>query len=167
MNGEGLFAVIGTIFGFLLFALWDIYKERQRKKGERKRLIGLLRTELLSNLGICRNSKEILSGDLRSIEETKTESVISPVSFSDQSWNIVRGGDIMSIFDDEKLQKLSQLYDGIRMVNRVLANRDITRTTSKALSQYPLIITAYNKRLIEMISTLEVAINEVLKTCVA
>ena len=163
MNGEGLFALIGTIIGFLFFALWDILKERKRKKKERKRIIGLVRTELLSNLSICRNSKEILSHELKSIKETATESVIAPVSFSDQAWNIVRAGDIMSIFDDTKLQKLSQLYDGFRMVNTVLANRDILRTTSKALTQYPVIIIAYNQRLVGMISTLEVGINEVLK----
>ena len=163
MNGEGLFTLLGTILGFLLFVLWDRSKERQHQSKERKRIISLLRTELLSNLDACRNSKNILSHDLRSIEETKTESVISPLSFSDSSWHIVRAGDVMSIFDDEKLQKLSQLYDGFRMVNTVLANRDILRTTSKALVEYPLMMKAYNYRLIEMISTLEAEINEVLK----
>ena len=163
MNGEGLFALIGTIIGFLLFALWDILKERKRKKEERKRIIGLLKTELISNLSICRNSKELLARDLRVIEETGTEFLFTPVSFTDQSWNIVRAGGIMSVFNEEKLQKLSKLYDGFRMVNTVLANRDITRATSRALTQYPTIIRAYNKRLIEMISTVEAEINVVLK----
>ena len=48
------------------------------------------------------------------------------------------------------------------MVNTVLASRDITRATSKALREYPIIIKAYNSRLIEMISTLETGIKEVL-----
>ena len=163
MNGEGLFALIGTILGFLLGVGWEKWKERQYQGKERRRIIGLLRTELISNLSICTNSKELLSRDLRAIEETGTEFLFTPVSFSDQSWNIVRAGGIMSVFNDEKLQKLSQLYDGFRMVNTVLANRDITRATSKALTQYPTIIRAYNKRLIEMISTVEAEINVVLK----
>lgn len=163
MNGEGLFAVFGTIIGFLLFVLWDRWKEHEYQSKERRRIIGLLRTELLSNLTICRNSKAILSRDLRAIEETKTESVISPVPLSISAWDIVRAANIMSVFNNEKLQKLSQLYDGFRMVNTVLANREITRATSKQLREYPLIIRAYNKRLIEMISTLEVRINEVQK----
>jgi hypothetical protein len=163
MDGEGLFAVIGTVFGFLLFALWDILKERKRKNEERKRIIDLLKTELLDNLEICRNSKEMLSRDLKFIEETKTESVITPVSFSDSSWNIARSGDIMSSFNDVKLKKLSRLYSGFRMVNTVLASRDITRATSKALREYPSIIRAYNQRLIEMISTMEAETAEALK----
>ena len=163
MNSEGLFTLVGTIFGFLLFLVWDTWKERKRKSEERKRIIGLLKTELLDNLDICRNSKDILSRDLKSIEETRTESAITPVSFSDASWNIVRSGDIMSIFNDEKLKKLSQLYSGFRMVNTVLTSRDITRATSKALIEYSSIIKAYNQRLIQMISTSEAEINEVLK----
>jgi len=163
MNGEGLFAVIGTIFGFLLFALWDIWKERKRKSEDRKRIIGLLKTELLDNLGICRNSKEILNSDLKSMEEKGTENLITPASFSESAWNIARAGDILSILNDEKLKKISQLYTGFRMINTVLVNRDMVRATSRALTSYQSIISSYNKVLINMISILETGINEVLK----
>ena len=158
MVGEVLFALLGTILGFLLFVIWDVAQEHQRKGKERKRIIGLLKTELLDNLDICRNSKDLLSHDLKLIEETGTESVITPVSFSDSSWNITRSGDILSIFDDKQLKKLSELYSGFRMANTVLASR----ATSKALREYPIMIKAYNARLIEMISTLEVETKELI-----
>ena len=163
MDDAGLWAIVGTIIGFFLFVIWDAWKDYKQKTKERKRIVTLLKTELLDNLDICRNSKAMLASDLKAIEETGTESVITPVSFSDSSWNISRSADILSFFTNDKLKKICELYSGFRMVNTVLANRDLTRATSKSLIQYPTIIKAYNYRLIEMISTLEAGITESIK----
>jgi hypothetical protein len=164
IDEAGLWTIVGTVIGFLLFALWDKVTKHQTQVKERKRIVSLLKTELLDNLDICRNSKSLLARELQMIEQTGTESLFTPVSFSDTAWNICRSADILVIFTDDKLKKLSELYSGLRMVNTMLVNREMTRATSRALAQYPAIIKAYNIRLVESISTTEVAISNIIKT---
>ena len=164
IDEAGLWTIVGTVIGFLLFALWDRVAKYQTEVNERKRIVSLLKTELLDNLDICRNSKSLLTRDLQMIEQTGTESLFTPVSFSDSAWNICRSADILAIFSDDKLKKLCELYSGFRMVNTMLVNREMTRATSRALTQYPAIIKAYNIRLVESISTTELAISDVIKT---
>lgn len=164
IDEAGLWTIVGTVIGFLLFALWDRVTKYQTEVNERKRIVSLLKTELLDNLDICRNSKTLLTKDLQMIEQTGTESLFTPVSFSDSAWNICRSADILAIFSDDKLKKLCELYSGLRMVNTMLVNREMTRATSRALTQYPAIIKAYNIRLVESISTTELAISDVVKT---
>ena len=164
MDEAGLWALAGTIIGFLLFALWEIVKGYQTRTKERHRIMSLLKTELLDNVDICRNSKAMLARDLQTIEQTGTENLITPAPFSDSAWNICRSADILSIFSNDKLKKLCELYSGFRMINTILFNREMTRATSKAIDIYPQMIKAYNSTLIELISIMEKQTAETIKT---
>ncbi|KPV63858.1 MAG: hypothetical protein AOA66_0587 [Candidatus Bathyarchaeota archaeon BA2] len=157
---EVAYTLVGTLFGFFLLFAYDRWKERQEVLRQRRKILALLFDEINRNVYTSKKNLEILSNELKIIEETRTESVIQPVSFSTSSWLIARAGDITRFLDHSTMEKLSQLYQALEWVNSIIQNRELTRAASKQLIEYPIIIKAYNERLLKMMTELRPEIED-------
>jgi len=145
---------IYTLFGFLLFVLWDFLKGRMEARHEKRRITSMLQMEIMANQEISKKNRNILTRDLTA-HMIEKEVVITPIRFSTTAWNIVRAVDIVSMFDNATLRMLGDSYVLVDWINANMSNRDALRFTGGCFEKYPETMAKHDQVLLGMMSDLD------------
>ena len=141
------YALIGTIVGFILFALWDEYKDSKSERKEREQLLRLLAVEATDNLSRVDEIKRMLSEEIRIIASGKLLTT-SPINLLTDGWTIAKSKDLMGAVGN-KLQTWISVYTIVGYVNNTLSNRELFRSTSHSITNYKEMMQGFDQSIID------------------
>ncbi|MCZ6481418.1 MAG: hypothetical protein O6929_13625 [candidate division NC10 bacterium] len=103
-------ALVAAVLGFLLAAVWDLWKEKRRLARERVRAVSILRSEIVSNLALLGHSREILTKDIEAAKANQEVPV--PVHLlSSRAWEAIHLTGALSGLQPELANKLEQVWE--------------------------------------------------------
>src|SRR6185436_14055386 len=115
--------LIGAAFGFLLYILWELWKEK-RVTGERNRALQeIIEADLSTNLGRIRHNLSTLKQELNALPKQMT--IIEPLPFLRMGfWEILRLEPSSKHFTVKDKGDLHNLYDLTEGINERLRARE-------------------------------------------
>lgn len=148
MTPEAFSALLGAIIGFLLFALWDSWKERERGKREKDRILSLLGVETAENLMRVNTIQDLLKHEI-AISGLGEMLVTTPPRLAMDGWDMAKAGDLLGYIGEKDLQKWILLYGNVAMMNSNLEGRELFKTTSTALGDYKERMIEFDKTILD------------------
>jgi len=123
--------VVGTLLGFFLFVLWEIYKGRREADAEKKRILNLLVAEIKEDMSICAGLVDLLGKDLIALDR-KEEIATTPTTLEVEGWSIGKSSSILKILGWEGTRTVAQCYATARRINLNIQSRETMRITARA-----------------------------------
>jgi hypothetical protein len=126
-----VYTLIGTFFGFILFAVYDALKDYKTGQREKHQVLSLLAAEATDNLYRISQVRRTLTIES---DVTKSGSFVatSPTSLSSEGWTIAKSRNVVELLGGN-IQLWLEAYTSIGYVNNTLAGREIFKHTNRAL----------------------------------
>ena len=149
-----LSGLIGAAFGVVLYAVWDLWKERRASSGRIRALQEIVGADLSTNLIRIKRHAQALNDELTWLKDRKA--LVGPLPLLRTAfWDMLRTEPTSKFFTVEEKDKLHEIFDSTEEVNERLRAREEFKNNNGAMTNFPSTMTIHDEDLIKVLGSLE------------